>query len=108
MDKPGMKPALCFILLMTLTSGHPGYASVRLQEIAVNAPFAMAGIQVPDFSDCPKFPITEFGAEPGSKEKTSSAIEQAVDESNKAGGGTVIIPAGEWITEKVHLKRNEK
>ncbi len=101
-----MKYSFFLILLITLTSCHQNNPSVKLQEIDVSTPFAMPGIQIPDFTDCPQFPITEFGAAPGNKEKTTLAIEKAIGEANKAGGGIVIIPDGEWITGKIHLKSN--
>ena len=101
-----MKQAFFLMLFMTLTSCRQNNPSVNLQVIEVNTPFAIAGIEVPDYTECPEFTITEFGAVLGDKEKTSSAIEQAIDKANKAGGGVVIIPDGEWITGKIHLKSN--
>lgn len=75
-------------------------------EIKVEAPFEMPSIKVPDFTSSEKFPITDFGAVQGNQEKISQAIEKAIDQANKAGGGMVIIPEGEWITGKIHLKSN--
>ena len=66
----------------------------------------MPGIQVPDFNDCPTFSITQFGAVPGDKEKTSLAIERAIHKANKIGGGIVLFPEGEWITGQIHLKNH--
>jgi len=66
----------------------------------------MPKIKIPNFSKCQKFLITEFGAEPNDKQKTSKAIEQAIYKANQIGGGIVIIPAGEWKTGKVHFKSN--
>ena len=37
---------------------------------------------------------------------TSEAISKAIDEANKNGCGTVVIPEGEWLTKKIHLKSN--
>lgn len=99
-----MKQALFLIVIIALTSCSQKNTSVKLLEINVNAPFDMPGIKVPDYSDCPKFSITEFGAVTGDKGKTSLAVEQAIDKANKVGGGIVIIPEGEWITGKIHLK----
>jgi len=48
----------------------------------------------------------EFGAVQGDKAKTTIAIADAISAANKAGGGKVVIPAGEWITGKVHFKSN--
>lgn len=34
------------------------------------------------------------------------AIAAAIDEANKAGGGVVVVPEGEWLTGKIHFKSN--
>ena len=39
-------------------------------------------------------------------EEGQSAIQAAVDACAQAGGGTVLIPAGEWPTGPIHLKSN--
>lgn len=85
------------------SSGNKG---VVINELNVKAPFAMPAIQVPDFSRCPRLNITDFGAVPGNQEKTSGAIARAIDKANKSGGGVVVVPAGEWLTGKVHFKSN--
>ncbi|MFA9388553.1 MAG: glycoside hydrolase family 28 protein [Prolixibacteraceae bacterium] len=77
-----------------------------MREIKVTAPFEMPVIQIPNFENCPKLVITQFGAINGDKEKNSRAIEQAIEKANQIGGGIVIIPPGEWLTGKIHLKNN--
>lgn len=79
---------------------------VTINKIKVEAPFDMPEIKVPDFGNCSKMSITDFGAAPEDKEKTSQAIVQAIDEANKKGGGTILVPEGKWLTAKVHLKSN--
>jgi polygalacturonase/lysophospholipase L1-like esterase len=79
---------------------------VVINELKVKAPFDMPAILVPDFSRCPKINITDFGAVPGNKVKTSQAIAKAIDQANKNDGGVVVIPEGEWLTGKIHLKSN--
>ena len=37
---------------------------------------------------------------------SSAAIAKAIDACSKAGGGRVIVPAGEFLTAAVHLKIN--
>ena len=67
-------------------------------------------IEVPEFQDrsvC----ITEFGAiRNGSDMETSkrnaAAINAAVERISLLGGGTVVIPAGLWITGPISLKSN--
>jgi len=66
----------------------------------------MPDILVPDFSNCKKMSIVDFGAIQGDKDKTTQAIALAIDEANKIGGGVVVIPEGKWLTGQVHLKSN--
>lgn len=77
-----------------------------LKEIQLKTPFEMPPVIYPDFSETKKFQITGFGAEQADQEKTSQAIAAAIDKANQSGGGTVIIPEGEWLTGKIHLKSN--
>src|SRR5262245_9746985 len=51
----------------------------------------------------PKFPardfnITNFGATPNSANESTDAITSAVAACAKAGGGRVVVPAGEFLT----------
>jgi len=92
-----------FLFLSVLAQDKP---SAKINELKVAAPFNMPSIKVPDFKECPKFLITEFGAVKGDKQKTSEAIARAISKANKEGGGIVVIPEGEWLTGKVHFKSN--
>ena len=77
---------------------------VGINEIKVKAPYGLVNIKVPDFSKCTRINIADLGAVAGDKVKTSQAIANAIDKANKAGGGVVVIPEGEWLTGKIHLK----
>jgi len=79
---------------------------VGQQSIKVAAPFEMPEIVIPDFTGCAKFPITDFGAVQGDKKLTSEAIAKAIDAASQTGGGSVIIPKGEWLTGAIHFKSN--
>jgi polygalacturonase len=81
-------------------------STVTIKEVIVKAPFEMPAIKMPDFSNCKKLSIIEFGAIKGDKVKTSKAINKAIDKANKMGGGIVVIPEGEWLTAKIHFKSN--
>ena len=57
----------------------------------------------------PKFPardfvITNFGALADSRMDCTAAISNAIDACVLAGGGRVVIPAGEFLTGAIHLK----
>lgn len=79
---------------------------IQIELLKVKAPFEMPDISVPDFKKCKTFSITDFGAVSGNKDKTTQAIAKAIAKANSIGGGVVVIPAGEWLTGKVHLKSN--
>ncbi len=49
--------------------------------------------------------ITDFGAKGGMSGDNAAAIQKAIDKCSEAGGGTVIIPAGEcFMTGPIQLK----
>ncbi len=49
------------------------------------------------------FVITDFGAKPGTD--ALPAIKAAIEAATKAGGGRVIVPAGQWLSNgPVHLR----
>ena len=102
------KLTLCFALLLSLIflSFKKDQSLVTLKEVIVKAPFEMPAIKIPDFSKCKEFLIVDFGAVQGNKNKTSEAINKAISKANKAGGGIVVIPEGEWLTKKIHFKSN--
>lgn len=98
-------------LLSGGTGGSPASESKAAQSPALPATIrgwadydtVLARIHAPSFSDR-DFPITEFGAKPGTD--CSDAIRAAIDACTKAGGGRVVVPAGEWLTGAIHLKSN--
>lgn len=94
------------ILSLLIFSFKKMTPSVTLNELKVEAPFDMPAIKVPDFENCRKISIIDFGAVQGDKDKTTQAIAKAIEEANKIGGGIVIIPQGEWLTGQIHLKSN--
>lgn len=102
------KVILSFMLLLSLGlfSFKNEGSTVAVTHVKVKAPFRMPAIKMPDFKKCKRLSITTFGAVPGDKEKTTQAIAKAIDEANRIGGGVVVIPQGEWLTGKVHLKSN--
>ena len=51
------------------------------------------------------FNITDFGAVPDGKTLCTDAFRQAV-KCEEAGGGTVYVPAGKFLTGAIHLVSN--
>jgi hypothetical protein len=52
------------------------------------------------------FPVTDFGAVGDGKTLCTAAIQKSVDACAQAGGGTVIFPAGKFLTGPIFLKTN--
>lgn len=53
-----------------------------------------------------QFVITEYGAMSGGKASNTRAFAAAIEAAYRAGGGTVVIPAGIWLTGPIELKSN--
>ena len=51
-----------------------------------------------------EFSITEFGAAADGRTDCSGAIAKAIEAAVSAGGGRVIVPAGEYLTGPIQLK----
>lgn len=48
--------------------------------------------------------ILEYGAKPDGRTLNSQAIQRAIDDVSKSGGGTVIVPPGIFLTGLIELK----
>lgn len=53
-----------------------------------------------------EYNIVNFGATSGGKIVNTKFIQKAIDKCNTDGGGTVIVPAGTYITGMIYLKDN--
>ena len=61
-------------------------------------------IRMPEFAD-KSFPITKYGAKTtATAAQNQKAINKAIEACSKAGGGKVVIPAGEWNTGAIRMK----
>lgn len=52
------------------------------------------------------FNILKYGAKSDASYVNTEAIKSAIEAANRAGGGTVIIPSGLWITGPIVLRSN--
>ncbi|MDO4758526.1 MAG: glycoside hydrolase family 28 protein [Rikenellaceae bacterium] len=72
------------------------------EEIApIEAPFYMPDLKRPTFPD-----YTVHVACPTNGDMATRAIQKAIDQTAKRGGGRVIVPAGHWHTGRITLKSN--
>ena len=87
---------LC-ILTPALASGQ-GWDEEKYRQIEQS-------IREPQFAD-KAYPITKYGASPeATAVKNQKAIQKAIDQCSKKGGGRVIVPAGQrFLTAAIQLK----
>ncbi|HER07374.1 MAG TPA: glycoside hydrolase family 28 protein, partial [Bacteroides sp.] len=76
-----MKPTIPFLLLVTLL---------------------LAGCRVSQHA----YFITSYGAKGDGSTISTTSIQHAIDACHEAGGGRVIVPAGEFVTGTMVLKSN--
>src|SRR6266545_2803525 len=91
-----------------------GIASAAPRQYTVDVPALpwpaandiIANTTLPTFPDR-AFPITAYGAKSDGKTDNTTAIKNAIDACNAAGGGHVIVPSGgSFLTGAVYLKSN--
>ncbi|MBX7186441.1 MAG: glycoside hydrolase family 28 protein [Vicinamibacteria bacterium] len=93
--------ALGVAVLLTTAS------DARAQSADPNDPWTrlpgiLAGIKAPVFP-ARDFVITAFGARPDGVSDATEALRKAIAECVRAGGGRVVVPAGEFLTGPIHL-----
>ena len=94
-----------FILLSMLMAVCTAFAQT-MEEAFKQADQIVQNIKMTQFPDR-TFRITDFGAVAGNPEKLNhEAINLAILACNQAGGGTVIVPAGDFYTGPITLKSN--
>jgi polygalacturonase len=70
---------------------------------AMNA--VIKSIKVPEFPDN-TFNIIDFGANPDGTTYNTEAFKNAIKACVEGGGGTIIVPAGKYLTGAIHLDSN--
>lgn len=65
----------------------------------------LARIKPPTFRN-KNYDIRKFGARPGGEFDCRAAINKAIADCSKKGGGRVVVPAGVWLTGAITLKSN--
>ena len=58
------------------------------------------------YAGAPVYNIKDYGAKSDTMQLSTKAIQQAIDECTKNGGGVVWVPAGDYLTTTVILKNN--
>ncbi len=94
--------SLLLILILTTVWGcGQEYKTIEIPD----APFDMHPIHEFVYPNR-NFDIRKYGAKADGKKVNTQAIAKAIKACHKAGGGHVIVPAGDWITGPIHLMDN--
>jgi len=81
------------------------YTEAPVEIQAVHPPFPVGRFVRPQFPDR-TFDIRTYGARDGGQTKNTQAFREAIEACSSAGGGTVEVPGGAWLTGPIHLKSN--
>jgi polygalacturonase len=81
------------------------HSHIAGKTIAVEAPFKMPELQVNVFPNR-LYNIQQYGAVEGGNTINTALIDSLIKLCHQAGGGTVLVPAGKWLTGKIHLLSN--
>ena len=76
----------------------------HVNAICKAAPFEMS-IKVPKFPGM-VYNVLDYGADPTGQELSHDAFQHAIDLCSETGGGTVLVPAGVYVTGPIVLKSN--
>ena len=93
------------VIIGTSCSGTKKQLALNQIEVPGDIPFDMPVLTLPVFPDA-VFNIVDYGAVSDEQTKNTEAIAHAIAACADAGGGTVLIPNGKWITGPIHLKSN--
>ncbi len=76
---------------------------LKKSDFSTKYQFELPVVSVPVFK-LDTFNILQYGANNDIQFNNANAIQQAIDECSKQGGGTVLIPAGFWKSGPIELK----
>jgi polygalacturonase len=87
------------------TLADVGAANLPDEIAPVKAPFDMPAFKKPTFPNR-TIDIRDEGAVEGGAVKATDAIHAAIQKVHDSGGGTVLVPAGKWLSGRITLQSN--
>ena len=93
------------ILVLCIASMQGQITQKYVNQLCKQADFKMSKMSLPTIKD-KQFNILTYGADPTGVKLSTDAIQQAIDAAHNSGGGTVMIPAGIFLTGPIVLKSN--
>ncbi len=102
-----IKPLILAVILsafaLIVRADNFRFDAVPAQIDTITAPFPMPQLQRPAFPQR-SLSITKSGARQGVM--ATEAIQKTIDKLARKGGGTVIVPQGQWQCGRIELKSN--
>jgi polygalacturonase len=83
----------------------PSASDQEIKAYTANLPFSMPEVKTPVFP-ANQVSIVDFGAVADGETMNTKAINEAIRACAKKGGGTVVIPAGMWLTGPIQFDNN--
>ena len=97
-----------YTLLVIAGKAQSSSPALIAQEVAAECadlPFTMPVVPVPAFPDH-RVSIVDFGAVADGATMNTKAFAEAIRACTAAGGGTVLVPPGTWLTGPIRLESN--
>lgn len=106
MKKHSPFKTICTLMITVASQFFNAHAQQKdISYYTSHAPFAMPAVAIPVFAG-KTFSIADFGAVADGKTLNTAAFEKAIQACTNAGGGKVMVPAGNWLTGPIELKSN--
>ena len=101
--------SICEAAALVTLMGNSAWSQTKLEtevnSYLVDLPFNSFSISLPAFPER-SFDIRKFGAVGDGHTMNTASFRKAIDACSEAGGGTVIVPPGLWLTGPIELKSN--
>jgi len=88
-----------------LAVSRSGLAQAASSDPWLKLPQILARIQPPKFAER-DFNVRQFKAAGDNRTDNTTAFRDAIAACNQAGGGRVVVPAGDYMTGAIHLRSN--
>jgi polygalacturonase len=105
MNKPILQINIITLFVFFFAMNSIAADQKQLKDYFSNLPFSMPMMVEPQFPPH-VVSIVEYGALPDGHTMNTRAISDAIHACVKVGGGTVVIPAGTWLTGPIRLESN--
>jgi polygalacturonase len=93
------------IVSLSVVFSLAGYSIVRGDDAPTTEPTTQPDIPLPQIPD-KTFNIKDYGAVADGTTLNTEAIQKTIDAASAAGGGTVLVPAGQFLTGPIKLASN--